>query len=210
MKKILLMLFLCGTFSATFAQETLPSSSFLAFLHGGYGFLPDKTSGLTGSSAKYVDELSSGAAWNAQAYYRSKMFIVGLLYSGYTAGGSLENSSDKILTTYLAPQLGMCIPIGESFGIAFNGGFGGMWLRNNGTVYEKDRIATGSTLGINLGVKGIYNFSKHFGLSLELLGISANLHSYDTKYHDQTLKVRCADALHLNQLTFSLGLKYSL
>jgi len=225
---------------AVFAQEESDNSfqeksenSFVAFLHAGYGYLPGKTSGLTNSSDSYVKTLSSGMSWNVQLYYQHKKLIAGLLYSGYNSSGSLKydsdnfstvmdpsqvqlkpaqrlNSSDNILTTYIAPQLGANIPVGEHFSIAFNGGIGGIWYRNNSTVHEKDRKVTGSSLGLNLGVKGIYNFSRHFGVSLEILGINAGLDSVDIEYHDENFKVNYPDGLSLNQLTFSLGLKYSL
>ena len=211
MKKIVLMLFLCGIVGTTLAQEETSNNSFLMFLHGGYGFLPNKTSGLTSYSTSYIDELSSGVIWNAQAYYRKNLFITGLLYSGYTANGSLKNSSDKILTTYVAPQAGMCIPVaGGKFNIAFNGGIGGMWYRNNSVVFQKDRKVTGKNIGVNLGLKGVYNFAQHFGVSLEMSIIEASLSKTNVNYHDKIIKVRYADALHLNQFSLSIGLKYSL
>jgi hypothetical protein len=212
MKKFLLVLLICGTVGATQAQEiSTNSNAFLMFLHAGWGKLPDKTSGLTNSSAVYVNELCSGVEWNLQAYFKSRKLITGLLYSGYTANGKLKNTSDKILTTYIAPQLGMNIPIGgEIFDIAFNAGIGGMWYRNNSLVFGKDRIAKGRTVGINLGVKGIYNFTQSFGVSFEIATIRANLYKTKITYHDETIKVTYPEALHLNQITFSIGLKYSL
>lgn len=216
---------------SVFAQES-SDNSLVAFLHAGYGYLPNKTSGLTNSSESYAKTLSSGMSWNAQLYYQRKKLIIGLLYSGYNSSGSLEhgddtpqvvdpsqsqrrpdnrlNSSDHILTTYIAPQFGANIPAGERFSIAFNGGIGGIWYRNNSTVHDKDRKVTGNSLGLNLCVKGIYNFSEHFGVSLEVLGINAGLNSVDIKYHDENFEVNYSDKLSLNQLTFSLGLKYSL
>jgi hypothetical protein len=232
MRKVLFVLFFCGIVGSISAQEE-SDNSLLVFLHAGYGYLPGKTSGLTNSSDSYVKTLSSGMSWNAQVYYQHKMLIVGLLYSGYNSSGSLKsgsdgiprvidpsqaqlrpvqylNSSDNILTTYIAPQLGANIPAGEYFSIAFNGGIGSMSYRNNSTVYEKDRKVTGNSLGLNLGLKGIYNFSTHFGVSLEALGINASLGSVNIKYHDENFTVKYPDRLSLNQLTFSLGLKYSL
>ena len=220
MKKFLLMLFLCATVVGTsFAQEEgRRTNSFLVFLHGGYGILPNKTSGLTNSSAEYVKELSSGPIWNAQAYYRHKMFIVGLLYSGYTAKNSwekpyensFETGSDKLLTTYIAPQFGMNIPVGK-FDIAFNGGAGGIWYRNNGLVLDNNRKAKGSSMGANLGLKFGYNFSKHFGISLDVMGVLANLAGINITQNDKTVRVTySAPPLYLNQITFSLGFKYSL
>ena len=212
MKKFLFVLFFCGTVGATFAQElSTNSKAFLMFLHAGWGKLPDKTSGLTNSSADYINEFCSGVEWNIQAFFRSQKLITGLLYSGYTANGQLEYSSDKILTTYIAPQIGMNIPVGgEKFDIAFNAGLGGMWYRNNSLVFGKDRNVKGSTSGVNLGVKAVYNFIPNLGVSFEIATIRANLYKTNINYHDETIKVNYPDALHLNQFTFSIGLKYSL
>ena len=219
MKKFLLILFLCGTVAgATFAQEGRRTNSFVVFLHGGYGMMPGKTSGLTNSSPDYIKKLSSGGIWNAQMYFRHKMFIVGLLYSGYTAKNSwerpYENSfdtgSDKLLTTYIGPQIGVSIPI-KSFDIDINGGCGGIWYRNYSVMLENNRKVKGGSVGVNLGLKGVYNFSKHFGVSLEVAGILANLNHTNNTQNDKTVRVNYSEPpLRLNQLTFSLGLKYSL
>ena len=212
MKKFLIVLFFCGTVGAAFAQELQTSpNAFVMFLHAGWGKLPNKTSGLTNSSADYVNELSSGAVWNLQALYRHKKFITGLLYSGYTANGKLEYSSDKILTTYISPQLGMNIPvIGEKFDIVFNAGLGNIWYRNNSLVFGKDRKVKGSAAGANFGLKAVYNFTQNFGISCEIASIWASLNKTFITYHDETIKVNYPEALCLNQFTFSLGLKYSL
>jgi len=212
MKKFLFVLFLCGIVGTAFAQEkTANSNAFVMFLHAGWGKLPDKTSGLTNSSSDYVNELSSGTGWNIQALFRSKKLITGLLYSGYTASGKLQYSSDILLTTYIAPQLGMNIPVGgEKFDIAFNGGIGSMWYCNNSFVFEKSRKVKGKTAGVNLGLKGVFNFTQNFGVSFEIATIRANLSKTKINYHDNTIKVTYPDMLHLNQFTYSFGIKYSL
>jgi len=212
MKNILFVLFFFGIVGTTFAQESsINSNAFLMFLHAGWGKLPNKTSGLTNSSADYINKLSSGAEWNLQMFFRHKKLITGLLYSGYTANGKLEYSSDKIFTTYIAPQLGLNIPVGgEKFDIAFNAGLGGMWYRNNSLVFGKDRQAKGNTVGVNLGLKAVYNFTRDWGVSFEIATIQANLSKTKIKYHDNIIKVSYPDALHLNQFTYSIGLKYSL
>ena len=208
MKKFFFILFLCGTAAAAFAQS---DSRLMVFLHGGYGILPNKTSGLTSSSPDYIDQLSSGIDWNVQAYFRNKMFITGLLYSAYTAKGKQEsgNGSDKITTAYVGPQVGVNIPIGK-IDIVFNGGIGGMWYRNNAIVYEKDRKVKGNSLGANLGLKGVYNFTPHLGISLEASYIGSSLYGFNAAYHDEIYRVRYEDPISLGQLTFSLGLKCSL
>ncbi len=211
MKRILILFFFCGFITSVFAQEAETSKrhSFLAFVHGSYGILPNKTAGLTSSSSDYAKELSASGAWNMQAYWQHRMLIVGLMYSGYAASGELEQSSDNILTTYIAPQIGMIIPFGESgFGMVFNGGFGGMWLRNNGFQYDNSCKVTGSTFGINLGLKFTYDFTKNLGISLEALAVNANLSSFKKDYLNETTKTN--QPVPLNQLSFSLGLKYSL
>ena len=220
MKKSLLILLFCAVAVGISAQDEKPSDkAFLMFLHGGYCYAPNlRGDGLTSPSADYAKKLSSGGSWNAQAYFRTKMFIVGLMYSGFTTSGSyvasLEESqnqltsSDKLLTTYIAPQLGMNIPV-KSFDIGWNLGLGGMWLKNNGTVFEKPRILKGSTIGANLNVRGVYNFTKNLGLSMEVMGVAASIGSARVNYHDQNLKVEYFPLMPLYQFSFSLGLKCS-
>jgi len=218
MKKSLLILLFCAVAVGISAQDEKPSDkAFLMFLHGGYCLLPNKTTGLTSTSTDYVKKLSSGASWNAQAYFRTKMFIVGLMYSGYTSKGnyiasetSKLTSSDNILTTYIAPQFGMNIPLAKVFDLGWNGGFGGMLLKNNGTVYGKPRILKGSAFGVNLGVRGVFNINKYFGISAEVMAIAAQLNKAKVDYHNEVVQVNYVPSLKLNQLTFSLGLKISI
>jgi len=146
MKKRVLVFILCIFAIGLFAQEETQQQrdktfSFLMFLHGGYGMLPNKTAGLTGTSDDHLKKMSAGASWNAQAFFRVKMLIAGLIYSGYTSKDSYIasetsglTSSDNILTTYIGPQVGMNIPVAKVFHIGFNGGLGAMWLQNKGTV----------------------------------------------------------------------------
>jgi long-subunit fatty acid transport protein len=212
MRKFLLALSFSGIVFSTFAQETLPSNSCLMFMHAGYGFLPQKTSGLTNSSADYINKLSSGTIWNAQAYFHRKIIIVGLLYSGYTAKGSLENSSDKIITNYFAPQFGFYFPLADGkFNIGFNLGVGCMAYRNNSVVFNKPRIVNGCAIGGNFGIKGAYNITQNLGISVDISIIGAELYKTYINYHDEVIKVKYRDdsQIYLEQITFSFGLKYS-
>jgi len=216
MRKFLLTLSLSGIVFTTFAQETLQPHSCLMFMHAGYGFLPNKTSGLTNSSADYINKLSSGTIWNAQAYFRHKIIIVGLLYSGYTAQGNLENSSDKIITNYFAPQFGFYFPLaGGKFDMGFNFGVGCMAYRNNSVVFKKDRIVNGCAVGGNFGIKGAYNITRNLGISVDISIIGAELYKTYINYHGEVVKVKYTSSkkdvepLNLEQITFSFGLKYS-
>jgi hypothetical protein len=207
-----MLCFICGTVGTGFAQElATKTDAYVLFLHAGWAKLPNKTSGLTNSAADYVNDLSSGISWNIQALHRHKKWMSGVLYSGYTAKGKLEYGSDQILTSYIAPQIGLNIPVvGEKLDIAFNAGLGGMWYRNYSKVFEKDRKVKGRTVGANLGLKAIYNFTQSFGVSFEIASLWASLGKTYITYHDETIKVRYPDALQLNQFTFSIGFKYSL
>ena len=220
MKKTILALIFCVVAVGIFAQEKQSDKAFLMFLHGGYCMLPNKTAGLTSTSDDYVKKMGSGASWNAQAFFRTKMFIVGLMYSGFTSKGSyvasLETSelqlksSDNLLTTYVGPQFGMNIPVAEKFDIGWNGGFGGMFLKNNGQVFEKPRVLKGGNIGCNLGVRGVVNFTPNIGLSAEIMAIGAYLNKANSHYHDEVVRVHYVPSLKLNQFTFSLGLKISI
>lgn len=219
MRKNVLILLFCAFALGINAQNEQPDKAFLMFLHGGYGLFPNKTAGLTTTSADYVKKMGSGASWNFQAYYRSKMFIVGAMYSGYNSKGSYLastegaaelTSSDNILTTYVAPQLGMNIPVSKVFHLGWNGGFGGMWLKNSSKVYEKPRVLKGSAFGYNLGLRGIFNLTEHLGLSAEVMAIGAATNKANVDYHNEVVTVHYVPSLKLNQLTFSLGLKISM
>jgi hypothetical protein len=201
---------------------TESNSHFLMFLHGGYGYMPNREGkGLTNASSEYTKKMASGASWNAQLFFQHKMFIVGMMYSGLASNGKIEvpsvadsqtafQNSDKILTTYIAPQLGMNIPVSEKFAIGWNGGLGGMIYRNNSIVYENPRVVKGSNIGLNLGVRAIYSFTKNLGLSAEVMFIGAKLHKSNINYHQEDIEMVYVPALPVNQCTFSIGLKYSL
>ena len=220
LKKSLLTLIFCVVAVGIFAQEEKQSDkAFLMFLHGGYCILPNKTAGLTSTSDDYVKKLSSGASWNAQAYFRYKKLIAGLMYSGFTSKGSYIaseigtsglTSSDNLITTYTALQCGMNIPIGKVFEFGFHGGFGVMWLKNNGLVYEKQRVLKAWSPAVNLGINGIVNISKNVGLSAEIMAIGASTSKSKVNYNNKVVEVRYQLPLKLNELTFSLGLKISI
>ena len=211
MKRFIVILALCGQIGMLGAQEPEPrTNTFLMFLHAGYGNLPSKTLGLTNRSADYTKKLQSGASWNAQLYFKHKMLIVGMMYSGYTSKGALEHSSDRLLSNYIAPQIGMHIPTGKIFSLGWNVGFGGLIYNNNSTVYEKPRELKGSALGANLGVRGIFNITPNFGVSVEIMSILASLNKTHNNYHDEIIEVIYIPSLSMHQFTFSLGFKYSL
>ena len=224
MKRSLLILFLSAiTFGVSAQDKEQKNSSFLMFVHGGYAYSPNKEGkGLTSYSADYAKKMSSGACWNLQLFYRYKKFVVGMMYSGFASSGKLEipsvdvssrknfTNSDKLLTTYIAPQFGMHIPAGESFVIDWTAGFGGMVYRNNSIAYEQPRVVKGSNLGINLNAKVIYKFTEHFGLSAEIMAIWAGLRRSHVNYNEDDIKVVYFPKLPVNQYTFSLGLTYSL
>lgn len=212
MKRILFLLFFCGIIAPGFAQSS-PDDSFVLFLHGGYGHLTGKAPGLTNASDTYDKTMSSGVSWNAQMYYKHKKLIAGLLYSSYLSNGKREECSDHILTTYIAPQVGLNIPVGKQFDIALNGGTGTICYLNNSFVYGKVRKVTGLNIGYDLGLKGICNLSDRFGISLEMLFIGTDdFNKVKVKYHHEVfdVKYRSDDSRNLNQFTISLGLKYSL
>lgn len=224
MKRSISILLLCAVTFGVYAQEKeQKNNSLMIFAHGGYAYSPNKNGkGLTSSSPDYAKKMSSGAGWNLQLFYRHKMFTVGMMYSGFTSKGEMEIASidvssqdkfinsDKILTTYIAIQLGMRIPVGNSFAICWNGGFGGMAYNNNSLVYGQPRIVKGSNLGVNLGAKAVYQFTNHFGISLEFMTISANIGKTNINYHQEDILVRYSPKIPLNQYLFSLGLTYSL
>jgi hypothetical protein len=207
-KRFLIFLFLASCFIAN-ADEP-PRHSFVAFVHGGYGYLPDGAVGLTNASDSYDKTLSSGGSWDVQFFYKHKALITGLLYSGYTSSGELTYSSDRIFTNYLAPQAGMLFPIYNKFSFSFNAGMGCMWYLNKSIVYEKDRRVTGRGFAMNLGIRGIYDISKHVGLSLEYMTTGAALGKTKVNYHDENTIVKNRELFfNLNQYMLSLGLKYS-
>jgi hypothetical protein len=221
MKRTLLILLFAGIFGGVFAQEATNDNHFLMFLHGGYGLMPNKTgAGLTDSSADYAKKMSNGGAWNAQLFFQHKMMTVGLMYSGLISSGEIETpsvsgvvlvkTSDKILTTYIAPQMGMQIPVAKVFSIGWNAGIGELIYKNNSDVYGKPRIVSGHRIGLNLGVRGIFNITENLGISAEIMSIFSGMNKSNIDYNDNTVPVVYIPKLPVNQFTFAIGLKYSL
>jgi hypothetical protein len=208
MKQIYIIFLLLSASCLLVKADKPQEYPFIVFVHNGYGYLPHRVSGLTNASDNYNKTLSSGVSWNVQVFYKRKAFITGLFYSGYAAKGELANSSDNLFFHYSAPQAGMLFPVHGEFSLSFNGGIG--WLRylNNSLVYGKDRRATANVFAANIGVKGVYDITERISLSAEGMLISSDLAEINVNYHNENIIVKYHSS-EFNQLTFSLGIKYS-
>jgi hypothetical protein len=212
MKKALTLLFLCVLSSVTVvALADEPNKDrFSLSVHGGYANMLDGTKGLTSTSESYVNSLSSGFSWDAQYCFKHRKLALGLLYSGYTSKGKLPDSSDHLYTNYVAPFIGLYLFDNEKFSARATLGIGRMYYRNNSTVFGKERIVTGHTLGQNYGLNGVYFLSPKLGISIDIQHIGSEIYDTSVKYHGERIVVKfpLENPLSLTRLNISAGLAY--
>jgi hypothetical protein len=203
-------MFLLSTFCFVANADEPRRHSLVGFVHGGYGYLPSDIPGLTDISGSYKNIFNDGGTWDAQLFYKYRILMLGLHYSGFTAGSELTNSSDRIFTHYIAPQAGMLFPVYRQFSLSFNGGLGCLWYLNNSVLYEKDRKVTGSAFALNLAARGIYNVTERIGISLQFMALGGSLQKTKVHYHDEDITVKMkGPTFNFNRLAVSLGLKFS-
>ena len=185
-------------------------------LHYGYANMVNGTVALTNSSKSYDKGLRSGMSWDAQYYYRTQNRWTGwgVIYSGFTSKGALENSSDHIFTHYIAPQFGWYIlplvPRDRAY-IRLNVGMGYFRHLDNSTVYGKSRRVTGSSFAGNIGLNGVYYLLPQLGISFDFQYIMTNLSKVNIRYHGEAIELRFRAAdwwMQLSRLNISGGLSY--
>lgn len=180
-------------------------------LHMGYANMPGGTAGLTNSAHSYERDLCSGISWDAQYYLHPFRWIgFGFLYSGYSAKGSLEYSSDHVYTHYIAPQFAFYCLSSERMNVRLNLGTGYLRYKNNSMVYEKERRVSGGRIAGNIGANAEYMLTPRWGISADVQYVFTNLRKVDSRYHGETIQVKfpSEDRLKVSRLNISLGLGY--
>ena len=117
MKKYVLLLGLLIQAVSVLAQETSVGKSIFS-VHAGPSWYLGKMIGITNNSDAYRNDLRNGIAWDANYYFLGDKYIFGsfklapgLIYQGGRYKNTHDESSDKILMHYIAPQLALFIPV---------------------------------------------------------------------------------------------------
>lgn len=209
-KKLLLWMFLV-TFSFSAVAKEIPEEKHSFAIYVGYGNMVNGVGTLTNTHSDYKKKFREGIIWNAEYYFRLVKFMgVGFLYSGYSAKGNHAEGADHIYTHYMAPQIGVYCLNKEKVQLRLNVGMGGIRFLNNSEVFDKSRRVTGSRFAFNVGTNAVYKLTDHWGVSLDVQYIGANLHKVDSKYHGETIIVRYPEGKRpsMSRLNVSGGIAY--
>ncbi|MDH6306181.1 hypothetical protein M2459_002895 [Parabacteroides sp. PF5-5] len=177
----------------------------------GYANMLAGTGGLTNTSNSYEKKLRSGISWDAQYYYNPIREVgLGILYSGFTSKASHATGSDHLFTHYIAPQFAGNLLNKERWRIRLNMGVGYIRYFNDSKVYGKERKVTGGRIAGNLGLRGEYLFTSHWGVSVVAQYILSSIRKVDIDYHGETIKVKFPsdNRLSLSRLNLSAGINY--
>lgn len=219
MKTILITVCLWILILPLFAQEISTSSSLITF-HVGPSWYLGKQIGITNYSDTYRDDLRSGIAWEASYHYLLKAnssstykFSPGLTYQGSQYKNSNEESSDKILMHYIAPQIGLFI-IKKRFNFTLSTGLGWQAYTDKSTVFNKPRKVLMNKLAYNLSASGEFLICSHFGVSAKINWIASDSESYSVKYHgkkwDVNMPEKSGGGGFFSQLSALIGFRFHL
>ena len=211
---MIIIAFIFYSSPSLYAQTNRDNSHILS-VHAGPSWYLDNPIGLTDYDSQYLDGLKKGVSWNAEYTYLFLHTIftpgIGILYQGSRHSNSLPNSSDKLISHYIAPQFSLYYRP-QKFNINFVMGLGGIFYKDKSTVYGKPRDAKLSRCAFNFGLGGEYLFAKHWGASARLDFIGAFTKTYTVKYHDKEWEIvpnfpfSFGDSLTL--LSLSAGINY--
>ena len=197
------------------AQTNHRSESHILSVHLGPSWYMDNPVGLTDYDSHYLNNLEKGIGWNMEYTYlfMHTLFTpgIGMLYQGSRHSEQLPNSSDKLISHYIAPQVSLYYRPGR-FNINFTYGMGALIYKNKSTVYEKPRQVKLSKLAFNFALGGEYLITQHWGASAKLDFTGAFPKAYTVKYHGKEWEVYpyypfpFGDTISL--LTLSAGINY--
>lgn len=197
------------------AQTNHRSESHILSAHIGPSWYMDDPVGLTSYDNHYLNNLEKGIGWNMEYTYllMHTLFTpgIGVLYQGSRHSEQLPNSSDKLISNYIAPQGYLYFCPGR-FNIHFAIGIGALFYKNKSTVYGKPRQADLRKLAFNLGLGTEYLITKHWGASVKLDISGAVPKKYTVKYHGKVWEVFPNYPLpvgdNISLLTLSAGINY--
>ena len=129
MKKYVLLLGLLIQAVSVLAQETSVGKSIFS-VHAGPSWYLGKMIGITNNSDAYRNDLRNGIAWDANYYFLGDKYIFGsfklapgLIYQGGRYKNTHDESSDKILMHYFAPQLALFM-VKQKYNLSLSTGVG--------------------------------------------------------------------------------------
>ena len=129
MKKYVLLLGLLIQVVSVLAQETSVGKSIFS-VHAGPSWYLGKMIGITNNSDAYRNDLRNGIAWDANYYFLGDKYIFGsfklapgLVYQGGRYKNTHDESSDKILMHYIAPQLALFM-VKQKYNLSLSTGVG--------------------------------------------------------------------------------------
>ena len=175
MKKYVLLLGLLIQAVSVLAQETSVGKSIFS-VHAGPSWYLGKMIGITNNSDAYRNDLRNGIAWDADYYFLGDKYIFGsfklapgLVYQGGRYKNTHDESSDKILMHYIAPQLALFM-VKQKYNLSLSTGVG--------YQHYKDKSFGGE-----------YRLSPLVGISAKLNWIVTSSESYSVRYHGQKWQV---------------------
>ena len=151
--------------------------------------------GITNNSDAYRNDLRNGIAWDANYYFLGDKYIFGsfklapgLVYQGGRYKNTHDESSDKILMHYIAPQLALFM-VKQKYNLSLSTGVGYQHYKDKSFVYGKPRDVSMNKLAYNLSAGGEYRLSPLVGISAKLNWIVTSSESYSVRYHGQKWQV---------------------
>lgn len=194
MKKYVLLLGLLIQAVSVLAQETSVGKSIFS-VHAGPSWYLGKMIGITNNSDAYRNDLRNGIAWDANYYFLGDKYIFGsfklvpgLIYQGGRYKNTHDESSDKILMHYIAPQLALFM-VKQKYNLSLSTGVGYQHYKDKSFVYGKPRNVSMNKLAYNLSAGGEYRLSPLVGISAKLNWIVTSSESYSVRYHGQKWQV---------------------
>ena len=151
--------------------------------------------GITNNSDAYRNDLRNGIAWDANYYFLGDKYIFGsfklapgLIYQGGRYKNTHDESSDKILMHYFAPQFALFM-VKPKYNLSLSTGVGYQHYKDKSFVYGKPRNVSMNKLAYNLSAGGEYRLSTLVGISAKLNWIVTSSESYSVRYHGQKWQV---------------------
>lgn len=194
MKKYVLLLGLLIQAVSALAQEASTGKSVFSVYAGPSWYL-GRMIGITNNSGSYRSDLRNGVTWDASFYFlgdkyifNSFKFAPGLLYQGGQYKNAYDESSDKILMHYIAPQIALFM-VKQKYNLSLSTGLGYQHYKDKSIVYGKPRDVSMNKLAYNLSAGGEYLLSSLVGISAKVNWIVTSSESYSVKYHGRKWQV---------------------
>ena len=173
----------------------------------GYGYIVNRTKGLTGIEKQFEDDLSSGLTWDVQYQcFPKSIYGFGVTYSGYSSSATYNGNIENLLLTYIAPMYCMKGYVAKDWLLEMDYGIG--YIGYAATFPGTTNKVTASNIGkhFDLGVE--YKISKHWGIGagLGMVGGSFGSIKESNGYSTQTIDLG-DQRMGVSHLKFSVGMR---